>query len=62
MDISTKVKCPYCGREQGLKVSTQYGKEIVCCGAEDGGCDKYYAVFWVTNVSTEAHTIGGQEC
>ena len=61
MILKTKAKCPYCGFEWPLKVEDAEGKKFVLCYPEDGGCDKWYVVFYSTKVTTTSHKIEGQE-
>ena len=64
MSLSVFTKCPYYGYgDNHLKVdnpSLAFGAEILLCHP-DAGCDRYYAVFWKTNIEATTHAIEGKE-
>lgn len=64
MPLSTFAKCPHCGFARNALLianpAMQRGAEILLCDA-DAGCDRYFAVFWRTQIDVTSHCIEGQE-
>lgn len=63
MATSFSTKCPYCGISNSLMYDPMalVGRDIVCCETTDGGCDRYYVVFWRTSVRWDVKVIEGQK-
>lgn len=57
MRLKAKTTCPYCGHSQLVTVAHPSGQEIVICYPEDGGCDKYYSVFYRTTATANSYKI-----
>jgi hypothetical protein len=43
--VRTEYECPYCGVLQGGKIEvSEYGKQVINCDTDVGGCDKYFVI------------------
>lgn len=63
MNMSMNLTCPYCGHTQLYRIDADgamFGKDIITCGMDDGGCDNDFAVFWSLTLSARVRQIEGE--
>jgi hypothetical protein len=61
--MTTKVKCPYCGKEVAISVEDgqYFQKQIATCYIDDGGCDKDFVVDTYISISAKCKKIEGED-
>ena len=62
--IKEEVTCPYCGCVQRVAFDVQHqyddGPLVRACDIEEGGCDKYFAVFLRLTTTADVREISGE--
>jgi hypothetical protein len=57
MAVIVKAECPHCGHSQPLSIECREGKAVVLCNPADGGCGRWYAVFYGVSVTVKSCKI-----
>ena len=59
--IGFLVECPYCNFKNGVFTGRipvdQHGMNVLLCGIEDGGCDKWFAYKLDIKVQSQSYKI-----
>ena len=61
MTLRTEATCPYCKQTNGIYVDKPYGKDIILCEPDFGGCDVYFVVFYEATAQARSFVIGTKD-
>ena len=60
--MKVKIECPYCNFESSYKINeNDYGKQLIICDMEEGGCDRTFVIEARVRVEVETFKIEGEE-
>ena len=58
--LSTEIICPYCGFKNKFYTEYTWGREVLDCDFEDGGCDGIFVVEYNAKLSIKTKRVEGE--
>jgi hypothetical protein len=61
MELTTEVKCPYCGHKNKFIANSSWGRILYNCFIDEGRCDGSFVIEYKAHITATVKTIEGEE-